>query len=127
MPGVEGQKAQLLKKRKRPVFYAVEQVGQVSVEVVVDLHALAVRRPAEQHPTPAAKDFDVSAKVLGEEPVYDIAEGFFAAHPADKAINFHHLPLKRKEPIVTTFSVTSTRLDYRIRIRRFPREQITNF
>lgn len=31
------------------------------------------------------KDFDVSAEIFGEEPVYDIAEGFPAAHPTDKA------------------------------------------
>lgn len=92
MPGIEGQEAQLLQKCQRSVFYAVEQVGQVTVEIVVDLHALAVRRPAEQNPTPAAKDFDVSAEVLGEEPVYDIAEGFLAAHPANKAIDITSPP-----------------------------------
>ena len=96
MPGVEGQKAQLLEKCQRPVFYAVEQVGQVAVKVVVDLHALAVRRPAEQHPAPTAKDFDISAEVLREEPVNDIAEGFLAAHPADKAIDIPSPPPKKR-------------------------------
>ncbi|TCS75434.1 hypothetical protein EDD59_12946 [Muricomes intestini] len=97
MPGVEGQEAQLLEERQRSVFYAVEQVGEVSVEIVVDLHTLAVRRPAEQNPTPAAKDFDVSAEVLGEEPVNDIAEGFLAAHPADKAIDIPSPPSEKEK------------------------------
>lgn len=99
MPRVKWQEAQLLKECQRSAFYAVEQVGQVSVEVVIDLHALTDRRPAKQNLAPATKDFDVSAEVFGEEPVNDIAEGFLAAHPADKAIDFHHLPLKRKEPM----------------------------
>ena len=109
MPGVEGQKAQLLQKCQRSAFHAVEQVGQVAVEVVVDLHAFEIGRSAEQHPATAAKDFDVSAEILGEEPVYDIAEGFLAAHPADKAIDIPSPPSeKKREPVTTTFSVTST-------------------
>ena len=109
MSGVEWQETQLLEECQRPVFHTVEQAGQVTVKVVVDLHSFAVRRPAEQHPAPAAKDFDVSAEVLGEEPVNDIAEGFLAAHPADKAIDIPSPPSeKKREPVTTTFSVTST-------------------
>ena len=47
MSGVEWQETQLLEECQRPVFYTVEQVCKVSVEIVVDLHALAVRRLAE--------------------------------------------------------------------------------
>lgn len=97
MPGIKGQEAQLLQKCQCPVFYTVEQVGQVTVEVVIDLHALAIGRPAEQYPAPSAKDFNVSAEVLGEEPVYDIAEGFLAAHPADKAIDIPSPPSGKKK------------------------------
>lgn len=96
MPGIEGQKSQLLQKCQRSVFYAVEQIGQVAVEVVVDLHAFKVRWSTEQHPAPAAKNFDISAEVLGEEPVNDIAEGFLAAHPADKAIDIPSPPSEKK-------------------------------
>lgn len=87
MPGIERQEAQLLQKCQCSVFYTIKKVCQVTVEIVVDLHSFAVWRPAEQHPAPAAKDFDVSAEILGEEPVNNIAEGFLAAHPADKAID----------------------------------------
>ncbi len=122
MPGVEGQEAQLLEEGQRSAFYAVEQVGQVAVEIVVDLHALKVRLSAKQHPATATKDFDVSAEVLGEEPVNNIAEGFLAAHPADKAIDIPSPPSgKKREPMATTFSVTSTHPDYDIHILLFSR------
>ena len=63
----------------------------------------------ELYPAAAPKNFDIPAVALGEQLVDNAAEGFLAAHPADKAIDIPSPPSeKKREPVTTTFSVTST-------------------
>ena len=72
-------------------FYAVKKISQVRVEVVVNLHYVLIRLFAEQYPAAATEHLNVSAVILGKDPVYNVAKRFLAADPTDKAINKHHL------------------------------------
>ena len=71
MPGVEGQKAQLLEEGQRSAFYAVEQVGQVAVEIVVDLHTTLLDGTAHGHRAAAAEHINEPAVVIRRHLVDD--------------------------------------------------------
>lgn len=71
VPCVQWQEAQLCQQRKSAVFYAAEQVCEVSIEIVVDLHASMPDRTVHSDRTAAAEDIDEPPVVIWSHLVDD--------------------------------------------------------
>src|SRR5699024_10648360 len=65
--GVQGQKAQLQKQSHSSVLDAAEEVGQVAVEVVVNLHTSLLNGTIEGYGATATKHVDKPGKMWGSQ------------------------------------------------------------
>ena len=83
--GVQRQKAQLLKQCHSSVLDTTEQVGQVTVEVVVDLHTSRLDGTAQGHRSAAAEHIDKSGIPRGRQLSDQPQQLAFTAHPGDEA------------------------------------------
>ena len=84
VPGVEGEKPQLLQQGHCPVLDAAEQIGQVTVVVVVDLQATLEDRAVKGYRSAPAKHVD-EAGIPGRRQLSDQPEELaLSSHPGNK-------------------------------------------
>ena len=82
VPRVQRQEAQLRQQCHGAVLHAAEQVGEIAVEVVVDLHAAA----AHGHRAAAAKHIDKAGVAVRHQLIDDPQQLALAAYPGNKAV-----------------------------------------
>ena len=82
---IQRQKTQLQQKRHGPVFDTAEQVGQVTVEVVVDLHTSRLDGAAQGHCAAAAEHINKPGIPRGRQLSDQPQQLAFTAHPGDEA------------------------------------------
>ena len=83
--GVQRQKAKLQKERHGSVFDTAEQIGQVAVEIVINLHASLLDRAAQCHCPAAAEHIDKPGIARGGQLMDQPEQLAFASHPGDEA------------------------------------------
>ena len=86
IPRVQRQESQLRQQCHGAVLHAAEQVGEIAVEVVVDLHAAALDGAAHGHRAAAAKHIDEAGVAVRHQLVDDPQQLALAAHPGNKAV-----------------------------------------
>lgn len=86
VPGVEGEKPQLLQQGHRPVLDTAEQIGQVAVVIVVDLQTPLENRPVKGYCPAPAKHVD-EAGIPGRRQLSDQPEELaLSSHPGNKGL-----------------------------------------
>ena len=90
IPGIQGQKSQLADQGHGTVFDAEKEIGQVTVVVVIDFHAVSPHRAAERDRTAAAEDVNKAGVMRRRQLVDQPQQLAFSAHPGDEA--FHPQP-----------------------------------
>ena len=83
--GVQRQKAKLQQERHGSVFDTAEQIGQVAVEIVINLHASLLDRTAQCDCPAAAEHIDKPGIARGGQLVDQPEQLAFASHPGDEA------------------------------------------
>ena len=86
IPRVQRQESQLRQQCHGAVLHAAEQVGEIAVEVVVDLHAAALDGTAHGHRAAAAKHIDEAGVAVRHQLIDDPQQLALAAHPGNKAV-----------------------------------------
>ena len=86
IPRVQRQEAKLRQQCHGAVFNTAEQVGEIAVEVVVDLHTAALDGTAHGHRAAAAKHIDEAGVAVRHQLVDDPQQLALAAHPGNKAV-----------------------------------------
>ena len=83
---VQRQEAKLRQQCHGAVLHAAEQVGEIAIEVVVDLHAAALDGAAHGHRAAAAKHIDEAGVGSGISLLMIHSSLPLAAYPGNKAV-----------------------------------------